>query len=475
MKTFDLAVIGAGTGGLVSAVGAKALGADVVLIERERVGGECLWTGCVPSKTLIKSARVFDLVKRSEEFGVHIEKPKLVWNAVKLRIKDVRDEIKKLEREELNKANLEVVKGEASFVDANTLRMVGASGEQTIRAKKFILATGSKAKVPELEGLRETGFISYADVYDLPNLPRSLVVLGGGAVACEMAQALARFGVKVTILQQDERLLPKEDKEVSQAALRVLEQSGVQVHLKAKAVRAGRGEDRAWVEFEKDNQTQRVESSKILVAVGKTVDVSSLKLDGIGVQSNERGLIVDEHLRTTTPNVWACGDCVGGLLFTHVAEAQAKIAVQNALLPLKAKWDTRVVPWTTFLDPEIAHLGLTEEAARLEYSNPRIYRQSFKTLDRAIIEGETEGFLKVVCSPSGRVLGAHIVGASAGELIHQWIAAVRDGALIEEFGEAIHVYPTLSEIAHRAGNASYQEMLDNKTVKWALGKLIQPD
>ncbi len=472
MKTFDLAVIGAGTGGLVSAVGAKALGADVVLIERERVGGECLWTGCVPSKTLIKSARVFETIKRAEEFGVHIEKPKLVWNAIKLRIKDVRDEIKKLEREELNKANLEVVTGEASFIDANTLRVVGKSGEQTIRAKKFILATGSKPKIPALEGLRETGFITYADVYDLPNLPRSLVVLGGGAVACEMAQALARFGVKVTILQQDERLLTKEDAEVSQAAHRVLENSGVAVHLKAKAMRAGEGEDRAWVEFEKDNQTQRVEGSKILVAVGKTVDVSSLKLDGIGVQSNERGLIVDEHLRTTTPNVWACGDCVGGLLFTHVAEAQAKIAVQNALLPLKAKWDARVVPWTTFLDPEIAHLGLTEEEARLEYSNPKIYRQSFKTLDRAIIEGETEGFLKVVCSPSGRVLGAHIVGANAGELIHQWIAAVRDGALIEEFGEAIHVYPTLSEIAHRAGNASYQELIESKSVKWVLKKLI---
>ncbi|HVF84916.1 MAG TPA: FAD-dependent oxidoreductase, partial [Abditibacteriaceae bacterium] len=470
MNNYDLVVIGAGTGGLVSAVGAKALGANVVLIERERVGGECLWTGCVPSKTLIKSARVFETINRAAEFGVHIEKPKLVWNAVKLRIKDVRDEIKKLEREELQKANLEVITGEASFVDANTLRVVGKNGEQTICAKKFILATGSKPNIPDVEGLRETGFITYADVYDLPNLPRSLITLGGGAVACEMAQALARFGTKVTILQQGERLLPKEDKEVSQATYRILEQSGVVVHLNAKAVRAGRGEDRAWIEFEKDNQTQRVEGSRIMIAAGKIVDTSSLKLSAIGVQSDARGVVVDEHLRTTVPNIWACGDVTGSLLFTHVAEAQAKIAVQNALLPLKARWDARVVPWTTFLDPEIAHLGLTEEEARIEYSNVKVYRQHFKTLDRAIIEGETEGFLKVVCSPAGRVLGAHIVGANAGELIHNWIAAVRDGALIEEFGEAIHVYPTLSEIGHRVGNASYQELLESRTVKWALKK-----
>ncbi len=473
MQTFDLAVIGAGTGGLVAAVGAKVLGANVVLIERDNVGGECLWTGCVPSKTLIKSAKVFEQIQRAQEFGVHVEKPRVIWNAVKLRIKDVRDEIKKLEREELRKANLEVVKGEASFVDANTLRVVNQGVEQTIRARKFIIATGSKAKIPQIEGLHKSGFITYADVYDLPALPRSLAILGGGAVACEMAQALSRLGVKVTILQNGARLLPKEDAEVSFAALRLLGQSGVAVLLNAETTKVGRGADRAHIEYSISNgETQTVEASEILVAAGKTVDVSSLNLGAIGVQSDARGIVADKHLRTSASNVWACGDCTGSLLFTHVAEAQAKIAVQNALLPLKKSWDTRVVPWTTFLDPEIAHLGLTEEEARNEYSNPKIYRQSFKTLDRAIIEGKTEGFLKVVCSPSGRILGVHIVGASAGELIHNFLPAVRSGALIKSFGDAIHVYPTLSEIAHRAGNASYQELLESKSVKWALDKLL---
>ncbi len=474
MQNYDLAVIGGGTGGLVAAVGAKSLGANVVLIEREKIGGECLWTGCVPSKTLIKSAKVFDLIKRAEEFGVHAEKPRVIWNSIKLRIKDVRDEIKKLERDEINQADLEIIKGEARFIDANTLRVTGNSGEHTVRAKKFIIATGSRPKIPAIEGLPETSFLTYADVYDLPNLPRSLMVLGGGAIGCEMAQALARLGVKVTILHNGERLLPKEDREVSQLAQRVLEQSGVVVMLNAHVMRAARqGDDKAFIEYSiSGEKAARIEADRILVAAGKSVDTTSLNLGEIGVQSDARGLVVDKHLRTTAGNIWACGDVTGGLMFTHVAEAQAKIAVQNALLPLKKSWDSRVVPWTTFLDPEFAHLGLTEEQAEIEYSNPRIYRQNFKNLDRAIIEGETQGFCKVVCSPSGVVVGAHIVGANAGELIHNFVHAVAHGALISEFGDAIYVYPTLSEIAHRAGNDSYQELLKNKSVKWALGKLI---
>jgi pyruvate/2-oxoglutarate dehydrogenase complex dihydrolipoamide dehydrogenase (E3) component len=183
-------------------------------------------------------------------------------------------------------------------------------------------------------------------------------------------------------------------------------------------------------------------------------------------------LVVDDYLRTTARNIWACGDCIGRNLWTHAAEHEAKIAMQNALLPLKKKLDNRVTPWTTFLDPEVAGVGLTEAEARDEYSDIKVYRSEFKTLDRAIIEGETQGFCKIVCTASGRIIGAHIVGASAGELIHPLVAAVRDGVLVSEFAETMHVYPTLSEIAHRIGNDSYRELLENKTVKWALDKLV---
>ncbi len=470
---YDLAVVGGGTAGLVSAFVASSLGAQVVLIERARVGGECLWTGCVPSKTLIKSARVYEAVKRAEEFGVHVEKPRLVWGAVRMRIAAVRDEIRDLERAEIQKAGFEIVQGTARFADASTLRVQTANGERVIDARKIILATGSKARLPDVEGLQDAGFLTHETVFDMPNLPRSFVMLGGGAVACELAQAFARFGRKVTILQQSDRLLPKEDAEISAACEKLLQQDGVTIHLQAQTQRAGRDDDKKWIEFtSSDGKTQTVRADEIVVAVGKEPDLGSLNLAAAGIGSDGKGLIVDDYLRTSAPNVWACGDATGKFLFTHVAEYQGKIAAQNALLPLKAKADYRVVPWTTFTDPEISHLGLTEDEARQAGGSVKVYRAPFKELDRAIIEGETTGFLKVVTSGSGRILGAHIIGPAAGELIHSFVPAVRDGALLQEMAEAIHVYPTLSEIGHRAGNESYKELLGSKLVQWALKRII---
>ena len=470
---YDLAVIGGGTGGLVSAVAAKSLGANVVLIERERVGGECLWTGCVPSKTLVKSAKVFDLVNRAQEFGVHVEKPRALWNAIRLRIKDVQDEIKKLEKIEIAKAKLEIVNGDAAFLDANTLSVQTKNGGQKISARKFILSIGLQTRVPDIEGLQESGFITNRDVFDLPSLPRSLIILGGGAQGCEFAQVFARLGTKVTMLHKGERLLPREDVEVSALAHRVLEQSGVAVFLGANVQSVAREDgEKAVVTFTHNGENKTADATRVLIAAGKFADYSSMKLNEIGVQWDENGLVVDDYLRTTAKNIWACGDCIGHNLWTHAAEHEAKIATQNALLPLKKKLDNRVTPRATFLDPECASVGLTEAQARIEYSKGKIYHSEFKTLDRAIIEGETQGFCKIVCAPSGIIVGAHIVGANAGDLIHPLVQAVRDGMLISEFAETMHVYPTLSEIAHRIGNDSYRELLDNKTVQWALRKLI---
>ena len=473
MQTYDLAVIGGGTGGLVSAVAAKSLGAKVVLIERERVGGECLWTGCVPSKTLIKSAKVFDMVNRAAEFGVHVEKPRALWNAIRLRIKDVQDEIKKLEKEEIAKAGLEIINGDATFSDANTLSIQTKNGAQTVSSKKFILSVGLQNRVPDIDGLRESGFITNRDVFDLPSLPRTMIILGGGSQGCEFAQAFARLGTKVTLLHKGERLLPREDVEVSQMAQRVLEQSGVTVLLNAKVQKVTREDgEKAVVTFTHNGENKTAEATRILVATGKVADYTHLKLSEIGVQWSEKGLIVDGHLRTTLDHIWACGDCTGRNLWTHAAEHEAKIATQNALLPLKKKLDNRVTPRATFLDPECASVGLSEENANIEYSKVKVFKSEFKTLDRAIIEGETQGFCKVICTSSGVIIGAHIVGASAAELIHPFVAAVRDGMTISEFADTMHVYPTLSEIAHRIGNDSYRELLDNTSVKWALKKLM---
>jgi pyruvate/2-oxoglutarate dehydrogenase complex dihydrolipoamide dehydrogenase (E3) component len=473
MMNYDLVVIGAGTAGLVSSFVASSLGAKVLLVERGRMGGECLWTGCVPSKTLIKSARVFDTIARSEEFGIHVEKPRVIWSAIKLRIADVRDDIRKLEREEMQKSGVEFLTGEASFVDKSTLQIMTKDGAQTISAKKFILAAGTRARVPQIPGLDETPFMTHEQIFDLPALPRSMVIIGGGPIGCEFAQAFARLGTRVTLLQKSKVLLTKEDEEISATATKLLRSSGVTLHLEADVLKTQPEENGAMVTFEAAGETQTVRASQLLVATGKEPDLAALNLEAAGVQTNESGVVVDEKLQTSASHIWACGDITGKYLFTHVAEYQGKIAAQNALLPVSQKADYRVVPWTTFTDPEISHLGLTQAEAQAEHGDIKVYRQPFKTLDRAIIEGETQGFLKLITTGSGRIIGAHMIGPGAGELIHQFVPAVRDGALIHEFAEAIHVYPTLSEIAHRAGNEAYREMLDNKTVKWALDKFVR--
>jgi len=467
---YDLVVIGGGTAGLVSSVVAKSLGAKVLLVEGARIGGECLWSGCVPSKTLIQSARVMATLARAAEFGVHAENIKPRWAAIRLRIAAVRDEIRANEQSEIKKANLEILKGTARFTDANTLCVQTEGGEKTIRARKFVLAVGMKNKIPVISGLEETGFLTSETVFEMPALPRSLGIIGGGPVACELAQALARLGCKVTVLQKGARLLPIEDEEVSQSAQTILQNDGVKVRLNSGVLSARQGEEKKYLRVRDENGEAEIGFSELLVSIGKEARLDDLNLAAANVAWSEKGIEVNANLRTSARNIWACGDCIGRFLFTHFAEHSATVAAQNALLPVKAKVETRVVPWTTFLDPEIARVGLTQEEAG---HNCKIYRAEFKDLDRAIIEGETEGFLKIVASASGRILGAHIVGARAGELIHPFVLAVRDGMLVSEFADTIHVYPTLSEIGHRAGQEFYRELLENKLVKKILPLVVK--
>ncbi len=474
-ETYDIAVIGAGTGGLVSAFLCDSLGAKTALIEKARMGGECLWTGCVPSKALIRSAKVFATVKRAAEFGVQVENARLDWHIVQQRLAAVRDEIKELERVEMAKTKIDFITATARFLDANTLELTDKSGTTQLRAHKFILATGTKANIPDILGLGDVDFLTHETIFDVPDLPRSLTILGGGPVACEFAQAFARFGTQVTILQQGEHLLPKEDSEISATLQTLLQNDGVQIFLNAKTKRVEKDKAIRLI-FEADGAEKTVVSEHLLVATGKKAH-DTVNFAAAGVQMHERGVIVDENLKTTAPHIWACGDITGAYLFTHVAEYGGKIAAQNALLPVKAKADYRIVPWTTFTDPEVAHLGLTEEEAREEHGEAKSYKVPFSRLDRAIIEGETSGFLKAICTGSGRLVGAHIIGPQAGELIHTFVPAVRDGALLQELAETIHVYPTLSEIGHRAGNQFYQDTLNDALekapVRWLLNKFVK--
>lgn len=467
MFDYDVAVVGAGTAGLVSAFVADSLGARVALIERDKVGGECLWRGCVPSKTLLRSAKVFELIKRSEEFGVHVEKPRLVWNAVRLRLADVRDEIRRLEREQLGESKITQIAGEARFLDAHTLQIAGKN-QRTITARKFILATGSAPVVPEIEGLEDAGFLSYEGLFERPSLPKSLIFIGGGPLACEMAQAFVRFGTRVVVLQQSAQLVPREEPEIAEHLLKILRAEGVEVHLNADVSRVEVAGERKRVYFRTEDEELSVEAGQIVVAAGKQPRFDGLDLPLVGVKTNENGVEVDERMQTSARHIFACGDCTGQQRFTHAAEHAGKVAGANAVLPVALKADWKTLNWTTFTDPEIAHIGSNRDEARREWGEIETHRADFKTLDRALIEGESSGFALVFTTRSGRVVGAQIIGPSAGEIAPTIVAAVRDGALIHEWAETIFPYPTLGEILHRAGNEAYRAQLDSRVVKAGL-------
>ncbi len=464
MDSYDLIVIGAGTGGLVSAFAADALGARVLLVERARMGGECLWSGCVPSKTLIKSARVFDTVQRAAEFGVHLEKPRVIWNAIKLRIKDVQDDIKALERKSMAESKVEFCLGNARVIDEHVLEIEGSNETRRVHARRVIIATGSSVSLPKIDGLQDVDFITHQQVFSLPALPRRLAIVGGGPIGCEFAHAFARLGCNVTLLQHGARVLDKEDAEVSEIALKILRAAKVEVLLNCEIDSVRADIDSKYLQVNCAGETREIKAGQLLIATGKKPNLESLQLENTGVAFNEKGIVVDEHLQTSVAHIFACGDVTGRDLFTHAAEHEAKIAAQNALLPVKAKAHNAALPWTTFLDPEIARVGLTEAQARKKWRGVRVFRQEFKTLDRAIIEGETLGFCKIVTTGSGRIVGAHIVGSNAGELIAPWTIAIGEGAVIGEMGETIFVYPTLSEISHRAGNDWYQQLLKKPIV-----------
>ncbi len=468
-ERYDIVVIGGGSAGLVVAVGAAKLGARVALVERGRLGGDCLYTGCVPSKTLIRSARFAHETGRAEEFGF----APLEWRfraetfaSITGRVARVVAAVGERDAPEVFRAEgVEIIFGTPRFVSPHELEITrrgagegsGDGGKELIRARRFCVATGSSPAVPEVEGLREAGFITNEEVFHLKTLPPSLVVLGGGPIGLELGQSFARFGSRVTIVEMGGRLLPKEDEEVSAAVEEFLRAEGLEILLNAKAVRASRvtsGEK--IVTVEQGDGTREIRAEEILVATGRVANVGGLNLEAARVRYDARRIFTDDYLRTTSRRVFAAGDVTGHFPFTHMAAYEGALVVRNALFfrPLARRADFRVVPWATFTDPEVARVGLTEREAREKFGSTgvRVYRASFAENDRAHAEGSTAGFAKLVCAGrKDRLVGAHLVGAHAGELIHELVLAMRHNFPASAIGGLTHVYPTLSQISQKAG------------------------
>jgi len=458
-SNYDLVVIGGGTAGLVSAAGAASLGARVALVERDKLGGDCLYRGCVPTKTLVKSARVASLIDRSEEFGIRTGGYEVDFPAVMDRMMKVIEAAGEHDSpQRFRKLGVDVFTDEARFEAPDLISVDG----RRLAARSAIIATGSHPTAPPVEGLEEAGYLTNVEALQLRRLPRSMVIVGSGPIGCEFAQIFTRFGSDVTLVSSSPLPLPKEDPEIGEVLEHVLLADGVTVHggYKAESVRV-EGDEKVLVARNERGETVEARGEEILVAAGRAPTAGSLGLENAGVELEEKGLTVDENLRTTAPNVYAAGDITGKYLFTHVAEYQARAAVRNALFPLKTKADHRVVPWTTFTDPEVARVGLTEEQARERHEGVKVYRQHFEGVDRALADGEPHGLVKIVTGKRGRILGGHIIGPDAGNLIHELVLAMHEDIPVGTLSQTIHVYPTLAQANQRAADNYYREKLSH--------------
>ncbi len=449
---YHLVVIGAGTAGLVTAAGAAGLGARVALVERERMGGDCLNVGCVPSKALIASGRAVADARRAAGLGVRLPGPPVVdFPAVMERMRELRAKIASHDgAARFRSLGVDVFLGAARFRSSAEIEV----GGQVLRFARAVIATGGRPAVPAVPGLVETGFCTNETVFDLTELPRRLAVVGGGPIGCELAQTFARFGARVTLLQAGAQLLAREDRDAAALVERALVADGVDVQLGARLVRVERRGEARLLRVETGGALTALEVDEILIAAGRRPNVEGLRLELASIAGSRAGIEVDDTLRTSNRRVFAVGDVALPYQFTHFADAAARIVIQNALFPLKRRLSSLVVPWSTYTDPELAHVGLYAEQARERGLSVETVTVPFAEVDRARLEGETEGFVRIHAeAKSGRIVGATIAGRGAGDMISEASVAMAGGLTLGALAAVIHPYPTRAEALRKAGDA----------------------
>ena len=441
------------------------MGASVVLIEKGKMGGDCLNYGCVPSKALLAAGHAAHGHRSSGPFGVAKHAPEIDYEAVHTHVRDViagiapHDSVERFEG-----LGVTVIQGAAKFTCPKEVEVNG----QVIRARRFVVATGSSAFVPPIEGLDATPHLTNETVFDLTAAPQHLIIIGGGPIGCEMAQAHRQLGCEVTVIEAT-KILPKDDPDLADVVRTTLRAQKIDLVEGATVTRTAKSEDGVSVTFERDGKPETVSGSHLLIAVGRKAAIDSLNLEAAGIETTKSGIEVNAGLRTSNRKVYAIGDCAGGLQFTHVAGYHAGIVIRSALFRLPAKADHSAVPWVTYTDPELAQVGLTEAQAREEHGDSiRVLTWPYQENDRARAELKTNGLIKAVIAKNGRILGCGIAGAQAGELIQVWILALSQGLKISAIAGMIAPYPTLGELSKRVAGTYYTPSLYSTKTRWVV-------
>jgi pyruvate/2-oxoglutarate dehydrogenase complex dihydrolipoamide dehydrogenase (E3) component len=465
---YDIGIIGGGAGGLTIASGAAQLGAKTLLVEKEKeLGGDCLHYGCVPSKTLIKTAHVYHQMKHAEKFGLPaIKVPPVDFREISERIKSVIRIIQKHDSEErFCSLGAKVEFGIPSFYDEHAIRLNG----KTISAKTWVVATGSSPVAPPIKGLDKTPYLTNKDIFYLDHLPKSMIILGGGPIGCEMSQAFSRLGTKVSVVDMAPQILTREDDDMSKTLYEVLSSEGIDFYLQSTVEEVNDlGAEKEVRIRTLNGSVASIRAETILVALGRAANVTDLGLENTGVEFDDRGIKVDKRLRTRHKHIYAAGDVNGGYQFTHAAGYEGGIVVSNAIVRLPRKADYTFLPWCTYTDPPLGSIGMNEKRAKAAGINYQLWIEEFKNNDRSLAEGEQIGKIKMILDEKEKPIGVQILGPHAGDLLGEWVAILNGKVKLSTLAAAVHPYPTIGEINKRIAGAYFSPKIFSEKIQKGL-------
>lgn len=467
---FDAIVIGGGAAGLTASGIAANVGAKTMMIESNKLGGDCTWTGCIPSKVFLRAGKLAHQIRNASTFGLLNTEPTINFKKVIQHVHKVRNEVyEDADRPEIYEdMGIEVVFGKAVFKDAHTLE-ISSDGEPSRRvtASHIFIATGAQAVIPPIVGLQDVHYLTNESLFELNQLPQQLVVIGGGPIGIEMSQAFINLGSKVTVVDKADRIMQHDDPELVDILQGVLINQGVKFQLGASIRKVKKSENGIEVVVERNASKEVISGSHLLLATGRKANFQSLNLEASGVKTSKKGIQVDNSCKTNVNHIYAVGDVTGRYQFTHMSEHMSKVAVTKALLKIPMSIDQKHVPWVTFTSPELAHMGASEKQLKANNQKYEVYRFPYSKIDRAITEGETQGLIKVFASKlTGKIYGASIVGAHAGELISEYAVAMKHGVTLRNIADTIHPYPSWALGARRAADQWYIKNQSETSVKW---------